>query len=284
MVEYQCEKCSQYFNRKFLYDQHCKRKTSCVYKGSKGSKSQKVDINKCKKCNKTFSRKDSLNRHMPICKVKVDKIVNKKATISDGKKNTIINGKDIISIPGNNNVAFNKNNININLVVFAKDGIENISLKDLKKMLKSDTGLVEGIISNVNLNPNKPQHHNIYYGDIKSTYGEVYENKKWVRKKINEILNTLVKAKIEDLNEILNDMNDFLNEKTRNKIKNAIENYDSKETHDTDKKLYERKKLLSYLKPLIYNHKDMIIKTRKLSKKQEEEIFKKELEEIEANY
>lgn len=268
MVEYQCKKCSQYFNRKFLYDQHCNRKTNC---NNNGSKSSKKKINKCNKCNRIFSRKDSLNRHASVCKIN---IINK-ASIIGGKKITAINGQDIISVQGNKNIALNKNNIHINLMLFGKDGIKNISIKDLASILKSDKNMIESIISNVNLNPNKPQHHNILYTDIKSSYGEVYEDKKWVKKKIDETINTLVDSKIEDLNEILNDMNDFLNKKSRIKIKDAIQSVDYS-------KPGARKKLISYLKPILYNNKEMIIKTRKLTKEQEEEFFKKEQERAEA--
>ena len=42
-----------------------------------------------------------------------------------------------------------------------------------------------------------------------------------------------------------------------------------------------RKKLATYLKPILYNHKDIIIRTRKLTKAQEEEIFRKEQEDAE---
>ena len=172
MVEYKCKKCSQYLIENFYLINIKNRKTNC---SNKGSKNNKKLIIKCNKCNRIFSRKDSLNRHTLVCKIK--KMVVK-------KKNTIQKGKNLISIPGHNNIALNKSKVyNINLMVFAKDGNKNISTKDLTDILKSNKNIFESIISNVNLNPDKPQHHNIYYADTKSTYGEVYENKKWVRKK-----------------------------------------------------------------------------------------------------
>ena len=51
-------------------------------------------------------------------------------------------------------------------------------------------------------------------------------------------------------------MDTVMNKKTRNKIKKAIETFDIKQVS-------ARKKLISYLKPILYNHKDMILKTRK---------------------
>lgn len=258
---YTCKRCKKEFDRKSNYEYHVNKKYKCKFQT--GSKTSKKIMYPCPKCNKEFTRKYSLDRHLVICKVKV---VNK-----------IKGHKNLNNIGDFNNMASkstNCNNININLFVFSKDGIENISRKDLCSILRSDKNIFESIISNVNLNPDKPQHHNIFYGDTKSSYGEVYEDKKWIKRKIDEILNTLLDAKIEDLNEILNDMGDFLNKKTRDKIKDAIKNIDCK-------KVGSRKKLITYLKPILYNHKEMIIKTRKLSKKQEDEIFRLEQEKAE---
>lgn len=70
-------------------------------------------------------------------------------------------------------------------------------------------------------------------------------------------------------------MGDILNKKARNKIKDAIEDMNWKNPTP-------RKKLKQYLRPILYNYRDLIIKTRliKLTKEQEE-IFRKELEEAE---
>ncbi len=146
----------------------------------------------------------------------------------------------------------------INLFFFGKDGIENLTSKDYKKILKSNKSIIEELITQVNFNPDKPQHHNVYFPNIKSGYGVVYEDNKWIYKKINEIINILLDAKIEDLHEILNDMGDFLTIDVRDEILNAIENADHKSPNS-------RKKLMKYIKAILYNNKDMIIKTRKFT-------------------
>lgn len=240
-----CKKCSKTFDHKSHFDRHKNRKTSCI---ENSSKSAKQISHKCKKCKKNFSRKDSLTRHLKICKENV----NNKNIIGD------VNNSKINTINGNNSNMLIKSPISINLIVFTKDGIENITPKELSKMFKSNNNLYESMISLVNFNPNKPQHHNVYYPDIKSSYGVVYENNKWVTKKIDEILNLLLDAKTEDFNEIINEMGDFLNEKTRDKIKDTIKNVDYTKPN-------YRKKLIAYLKPILYNNKDMIIKTRKMT-------------------
>ena len=145
-----------------------------------------------------------------------------------------------------------------------KDGIDCIDLKVFKKIMSSNKNMIETLISHVNLDPLKHQHHNISYPDTKSSYAEVYEDKKWTKMKIDEALDRLIEAKIDDLNSILDEYSDFFNKKTRNKLKETIENFDYTKPD-------ARKKLKTYLKPILYNHKDMINKTIKLIKKQENE-------------
>lgn len=273
MVEYKCEICSRIFYRKFLYDQHKRRKTSCANKKC-GSKTEKKNDHKCKKCKHTYSRRDSLVRHMKTCKgIKTKGNVNNdiNKSIKNNVSEKINENNGLVTNGHANKISYkspNSNNVIINLVIFAKDGTKNISHKDLGDILGSNKNLFESMISNVNFNPNKPEHHNVYYPDLKSGYGVVYEDNKWISKKIDEILNTLLDAKIEDLNEILNDMGDFLNKKSRNKIKKALEEAEHCSTPPGS-----RKKLMKYIKTILYNDKDMIIKTRKLTKKQEQELL-----------
>ncbi len=265
MKNYTCIECHKNFANRRNLTRHT---NNCKLGGSKTNKQIKF---KCKNCGHLFTRKDSLIRHMNnTCKknLKTVKGNNNKQSIIENKISGIAtSASNIIKSP-------NSNIYNVNLIVFSKDGIKNISPKDLSEILGSNKNVIESMISNVNLNPQKPEHHNIYYCDTKSSYGEVYENNTWIRKKIDEILETLINAKIDDLNEILNDMGDFLNEKSTKKIKNAVENMDYTRPG-------ARKKLKTYLKPILYNHKDMIIKTRKLTKKQIEENFRREQEEAE---
>lgn len=260
MVEYKCKKCKKNFSQKCDYDKHCNRKTSCV----SGSKTKKNDSYLCPYCDKSFSRKFCMVRHCGICKQNVSNTQIKghhnSSASTTGKKNNAIGGN-------NNNLANKKaiigdhntvtHNENKYYFFFGKDGVKSMSHDEIINMLKSDKNLIESLISGVNLDPKKPKHHNVYYGDTKSTYGEVYdEDNKWVKMKIDEILNTLMDAKIEDLNDILKNMDGVMNKATRNKIKNAIERFDNT-------KVSARKKLISYLKPILFNHRDMILKTRK---------------------
>ncbi len=273
MVLYKCQKCGFAFNKKSSLDKHMTRKTSCVKQyGSKVNK--KIYNPKCRACKKSFSRKDSLKRHMKVCK----NIINKENNI---KNKGEINGVVINGDNNNNNKIKNKinnykiyNNKPIILISFGKDGTSGLNFDDFIKIIKSDKNLYEALITEINFNPDKPEHHNVYYPDMKASYGKVYENKKWVDKKINEIINKLLESKTEDINVILDKLSGNLSKKIKN---NIIETMADVNFSNPDR----RKKLISYIKPILYNNKDMVIKTKKKIEEDssdelaDEEIFKK---------
>ena len=70
MVEYKCKKCGTVFNKKYNFETHMNRKTSCV----SGSKTNKNNDHDCKNCGKFYSRKDALKRHSKICKGDINRI------------------------------------------------------------------------------------------------------------------------------------------------------------------------------------------------------------------
>src|SRR5207253_9227190 len=122
--------------------------------------------------------------------------------------------------------------------------------------------------------PNKPNHNNVYYPDLKSSCGKIYENNKWVDKKINEIIDTLLDAKTDDLNTILDKFDGVLDKKIRRNIIDTIRDVDySNPTR--------RKKLISYIKPILHSNKDVVIKTKKilenLKKEDDDELADQEV-------
>jgi hypothetical protein len=130
MVLYKCNKCLKEFNKKSNYKTHINRKTPCNRKTSFESCVSNVpklehDSNKhmCQFCNKSYSRKPNLNRHLKTCKIKIDK---------EFKKNTfdmLLNKINDLNI-----IVENQNNIIKDL----QDKIEgNVKVNDVKDIIKS---------------------------------------------------------------------------------------------------------------------------------------------------
>lgn len=62
VVEYSCKDCHKKFSKKYNYDMHINSTNGC-----KNFLSKKKEL-KCKYCKKTYSRKDTLRRHIIKCK------------------------------------------------------------------------------------------------------------------------------------------------------------------------------------------------------------------------
>ncbi|ANB50171.1 hypothetical protein [Powai lake megavirus] len=253
MVIFTCDQCSKQFDRKSNYERHLNRKNRCEKKKNiSGSKTlKKIFNNECKQCKREFSRKDSLTRHLKTCKNEI--------YISKSKKQK--------SKTQNNRLKIQDNEL-INICEFAKDSHKNLSVLDIVSIIKTENKFWENFIKIINFNPNVPKHHNVYYPDIKSGYGVVFKEGKWTREKISSIINELIDHRIKDLNEIIYDMKNIINSKGIDNVKNAISDagtYGSK----------LRKKLVTYLKPVLYINKDIVIQTKKHNSNKHIDILKK---------
>jgi hypothetical protein len=252
MVEYECQKCKKLFTRKADYDRHTGT-VKCEYSGSKTKK--KLPIHKCIHCKFSCNRKDVLTRHLKTCKEKPEKTVKTTKIISAKGSNNKV-GETVID---NSTIDNSTNIINHNYFIlsgFGKDGISSLTHEEAADIFNSNKNVFENIITKVNFNSNKPEYHNVYWADMKSAYGKVYENNKWTTKKINEIIDTLIDAKKDDLNKLLNVFKPSLNGECIDKIKESL----GRVSYSKDD---QRKQLIKYLKPIFYDNKDMVLKTMK---------------------
>lgn len=255
MVEYKCERCQTIFTKKSNYERHINRKNEC---------DGKVKNNECEYCGNCYSRKDSLKRHYTTCEKKEANQINinkskinmDKSKINGRDENTNIDKKIIDSvinnINGNENGSINVDNRKIILLNFPPS--ETNVMEVLDKILASDENINIAIIKNVNFNKEKPENHNIYYPDIKSSYGEVYTDDRWNNKKIDEILNLLLLNNSENLNKIFKKLGNFLNDETKEKIQAGISDFYNGDI---------RKKIKSYLKAILFDGRDAVKKTKK---------------------
>ena len=239
MVCHICEKCGKEFNKKSSYINHSiNRKKTCIVqnikvpnspqKTTKSPDSIKIcpqdtpnNKNICYYCNKEFTRKDHMNRHIrDRCKIKkeqdlekegifkkllneYEKIKNelqeKEKIIIDLKKNyenleKSMNNNIINNISHTNNIQIN----NINLVSHGKEDLSKIDYKVyLDAMKKTGPLLFEKLLEGIHFNPNYPENHNIYLSDFNREKCMIFNNEKWILENYDNIYPNLISKFIE---------------------------------------------------------------------------------------
>jgi hypothetical protein len=302
MVLYFCNKCSKTFKKKYNYLVHIQRKKSCINSTDENENEDsefgeynvntnenvneimnetksvlETDIDseikkfECNYCEKEFTRKDNLKRHLFICKKnngtvvelqeKIDLMCNKinhleKCLYKSGKK--VINNNNILQNITNNN----QNNINMyfptNTIPLGKEDISFLSNKSLVNMLRImniedlHSRLIELINYNNTLenNQNVVKYKNKLYLSLEldsktkdkiiktNTIDELTE--KYIKRNIDIIEDKISELKENNNNEILkieNKVNKY-NEET-DKLINCLDNseVDDKKTRDKIKKV-----------------------------------------------
>ena len=141
-------------------------------------------------CDKTFTRKDSLTRHLKDrCKKKVKVFNDLENMLIDmtQMKNLF---KDTQSIIINNNQKIINNNIVVNN--FGNENLEYLSDKMIGNLLAYPKSCIPKLIKQIHFNPDHPENHNIRIKNKKLKYAEVKENNQWKLKHKKTVLDDLV--------------------------------------------------------------------------------------------
>ncbi len=247
MPEYICGLCGASFDKKSSYNNHLIRKKPCkVKKVNDEDYDESLD---CEFCNKTYSTKYNLNKHLQICKVKLSNsiIKKKKPTKKElirayEEKETLVNLKKEISelktvlkesiVQNNNNqttnnqITNNNNNITVmtqinqNIICnFGKEDLNGLGYKYFMNLLTIPRQSVQKLVEDIHFNPNRPQNMNIILPDRNNSLIYVYENKDWVLANKDHVLYNLVDKNFERVDDFYEDHKDHLERR-------IIENYE----------------------------------------------------------
>ena len=215
--------------------------------------------NICNFCEKTFTRKTGLTKHLKCCKqkkifddekdmkIKVlekekEKIVKKYDGLKDRIEDILIeltrNGLNTT----NNNTTNNHNTIHntININNYGNENTDYLKSDYLNNLLQGAFTAIPKLIENIHFNPKHPENHNIKITNKKEAYIKVRKNDKWELQDKKETLETLVDNKyylLEDHYATVEDKNNLSNH-----TKNVMEKFrnefgENKELHkDIQKK------------------------------------------------
>ena len=227
MVLYTCEKCNKEFNQKSNYLNHINRKKPCI------SNENNIIIYKCEKCNKEFNHKTSYLYHInkinscntvnfeEKCnsleielfnlKKDLELLTNKNKELETENKtlNNLVNkcfeNNKTIKTKTNNNTTNNINNtinnINVNLVPFGMENIDDLTPEEKKIILNSGMFCSVMCAKKLNCNPRLPQYHNISFTNLRSNDAKIYDkDKTWRTVDKEDLFETVIPRRIDDVN------------------------------------------------------------------------------------
>ncbi|AYV85726.1 MAG: mg15 protein [Satyrvirus sp.] len=253
MDEYICDKCDTKFDAKWKLKRHKEGPIDCK-NGEKNDK--KMLICGAKECNKKYTRKDSLNRHHKTCKHWLSLKKSKNNNISIKKNNHNDNSKHIKNI---NNITINCNN----LKPFGEEEIDGLTTKDIKEIFNSNENPIIMLIIKTNLNPSKPEYHNVGITDTKSALNYIYDGETWVKEQNKIIMDKLLHAKEKDLNTIHNIVSDTLSQEDNENIQKKIEKIGNVIRKITGIDIKNNKLLIANIIKYIYNHKELFLQSKR---------------------
>ncbi|AVL93378.1 hypothetical protein mvi_18 [Megavirus vitis] len=253
MSRYKCDKCNYQTNNKNHFTDHINRKIPCNI--NKFNKKIKSTIKPhCEICKKNFSREDSLTRHN---KTFHSKIIGDYNNQNNGNNNTITN------ITTQNNIGTQINIINPVIIQpiiynYIHNDIKDLTLFEQYLSLTSKISPYTALLDHLNLDPDKPQYHNILLTNLNQNIINIHNGNEWIKEIMNNAISNVIDSKRIMIKMIYNRFRCFLNEKATCLIPKAI-------YYGLSDNYYFHKKLVKHIKVHLYNN-------RKLKPKNKEEI------------
>ena len=244
MVTYECKRCGLKTNRETDYNRHLNRKIQCYPNDPHKNTKKYIENFRCDKCDRDFSRKDSLARHNKTYHVE----------INGNNNNTQIGGDH-----NNQTNIDQQNNINNPIIhihtpdiySYLHNDINDLTLFEQYLSLTSKNSPYTALLDNLNLNPNKPVYHNIHLGNINKNMMDVHNGEKWIKEIMLNALSGIIDTKRIMIQMIFNRFRCFLNKKATHLIPKAF-------YYGCPQNYYFHKKIVQHIKAHLYNNRNII--------------------------
>jgi len=192
--------------------------------------------NMCQFCDKTFTRKTGLTKHLTCCKLKKIENENEKDTeikeLKEIVEKLLVEHKGNTNISNSNNNSHNTTNNIININNYGEEDTKYITGDYILKLLKNRPAkTIPELIKYTHFNDDHPENQNIKITNKKDSYIKVRKNNKWelqdkdetitdlidrqqihlldedLEKKVEEICNNSEKINIDRCNDLYNEDN-----------------------------------------------------------------------------
>jgi hypothetical protein len=278
MSLFHCTKCTKIFNRKLHFDNHVNRKTSCVkpiIHSETLETSENLETNlttelneiiettsqkahACKYCNKSYSRQDSLLRHIKQNSCKVKKEINdvymveieslKAKMMEQAKKLNEINENRTNIVQNSNNTINTVNNVTnqFNIVSLGSEDMSKLTQEELLKIATS--GVFYPIVAAeiIHCNERLPDFQNILISNLRSNKGHIYSIGNWITKNQDDIIRHLMAIDKKHVTNIIKEVK-VDDEKIKGKIEYTKDELKEDKSHHISKikdKLYSASKMI----------------------------------------
>jgi hypothetical protein len=313
-MKYQCSKCLKEFSQKSNFDYHLKRARPCKphsdqYKiNSDQSKTNSDPIKQtqhqtltesvntiilyqkssdmiknisnlmCGGCQKIFSRKDALKRHiLNGCKAKSENLIFKNIIEENNMlKQELVEIKNSIQESNNKKTIYNtQNNITINnyIVNHGFEDVNKLTSDENKQIINSNSEAIYNIVKHLHYNPRLPEYNNIYINNLRSNSVYVMVDGKFILEDKKTIISEMITRMAQNI-EYISNQTKPISKKQRELLFdnfNWLKHFDfTDEDIDgniikSDKDLIEKyKKIYNKYELLLYNNRHMITNKDKI--------------------
>jgi hypothetical protein len=234
-MNYSCIFCNYNTNRINNYNVHLKSKKHIKYSTIE-KPIDEINNNICNFCFEKYSTKQSLNRHINICKKQsietsktninvINEFKDKLREEIEELKEEIKELKEIKNVIIYN-TTHTTNNIqnNITVVPYIHTNVEHITDDDIRKVINKKFLCVKELVSKKHFNIEKPEYMNISITNMNGKHMKIYKEDGWSLTDKANMINTLFVENEQTIEDRLNEINDPKLIEIFNKYKQYISN------------------------------------------------------------